>query len=215
MKFGEGRGICRTCGEPARDGRSYYCLEHKPEAKPKKVKDDSKIYEAKATEVIFNNAVEITESKVNKQPTPEQWGKLVNPITEWILAILVVLLLNYRDEPDLSEQEKLELAQLKESLIISESDVEILMRPINRMIADSKLSKSKGQKILKNADVLESFSVLVNFGIALAPVIKDRNRVIRERKKLNNQIESSVNGTPQDSIPTPDSNSEGGYSPFI
>jgi hypothetical protein len=189
MKFGEGRGICRTCGNPARDGRSYYCAEHRP---PPKTKKTSKIIEdsdlSTPTELIVETVDKVSKSRVNKSPSIDQWSKLLNPLVGWVFAVFVIWLLSYKDQPDLTEDERSELETYKSSLIPSDSDIELIMKPINRIISESEFSKTKGQTVLKNSDLVVSLFTLGNFVIQIAPIIKDRQSTLRERKNFSKEM---------------------------
>lgn len=223
MKFGEGRGICRVCGDKARDGRSYYCNEHRPEPKnpsnkrvskePQKILVDE-IRETKPQEILINSVNDLADKHINKVPKVDDWELFLNPIVSWVFAMVIINVLAYRDQPDNTPEQNAELENLKNDLTPTDQDIKRILAPFNRVIAESKFNEKNGQKVLKNSDFIVAAVTMSGFIIRLRPVLNDRTNYKKQNKIINQQIEGLRNNNETAPIPA-DPQQHYGNSPFI
>ncbi len=171
MAFGDDpRGICKVCGEAARDGRSFYCAEHASMSAYQKRKQGNVIDVDAVQELEPTGAKINVPSKIRKQPTGEDYmgtfgDVIVMGLNMWLLGPLA----------ELSDEEQ---DRLIPDLAITDEEFETVLSPLFRFFASTSVSKKYGKTIIGYGDMI----AVIPTAITILQKVNKINKISKEIK---------------------------------
>lgn len=146
-KLGEmNKGFCQVCNIELDDKRRYYCDEHKANSK----------YQIRIGEA---NTESIEIEKPKKTTSKKDNAKLQSDLSDVLLPILGGLInawfLSPIDQLQLDDATQNKIIQ---DFAITDQELEILVKPIIRILLTSEATKSVSSKVVENSDVVEAIS---------------------------------------------------------
>ncbi len=188
------KGECNKaeCDKPARSKNAFYCVEHQPIKSPRRAKKTSKAFqpEAPAREVIVeavSSAASSTPSKSEKPPSASEWTNLIAPILALITSTVAYGALKHRQSPDLSPEERKALDDEYDRICLSDEEVNIITKPMSRLIAKSVINEKYGRVIVENADILMATWTLWEWGNRVRPYMREA-KMVRKANRRAEQV---------------------------
>lgn len=161
------RGICKVCGDKAKDGRSFYCLEHM---------DQSPYQQRKAgAQGVPTNVEPVDEPKSlvdsihvpNRVKNVPDENDYLGAFGEFLLLVANMLMLAPIGSLPDERQE-----QLTNELAITDEEMNEVLRPAFRLFSKTTINKKHGKQILEYGDVVGAIPAFISIAQKFGQVRK-------------------------------------------
>lgn len=176
------RGICKICGEKARKGSAYYCVEHTPIKPTKVISPEDKARKADIPEVVEIVASKTPTRATTNAPSMKEWSGLLGELMAYISVVIAAKAVSHKA---IDAQSTIEAEEQASQIALSDDEADKIVKPISRIIARSAVNKRYGRQIMDNSDLLQAVFVMKDFYDRVQPFLAEK----REIKKLQKMAE--------------------------